>query len=66
MFPPVAREFFEWRDAGAGLEPEVIAAIAAAFAEEQKAQAGAPAGNGHGHAADPWKAAARQRALRGR
>jgi oxaloacetate decarboxylase alpha subunit len=67
LFPPVAKEFFEWREAGAGLEPEVVAAIAAAFAEEQKAAMAPTAnGHGHGHAVDPWKMAARQRGLRGR
>jgi oxaloacetate decarboxylase alpha subunit len=66
LFPPVAKEFFEWREAGSGLENELVAAIAAALAEEQKGAVGAPAGNGHAHAADPWKIAARQRALRAR
>ena len=36
LFPPVAKEFFEWREAGAGLEKEVVAAIAAALAQEQR------------------------------
>ena len=64
LFPQVAKEFFEWREAGAGLENEVVAAIAAAIAQAQPAAPPAAA-NGHGHDHDPWKMAGRQRLLRG-
>ncbi len=66
LFPQVAREFFEWREAGAGIENEVVAAIAAALAQAQPAAPVQAAGNGHGHDHDPWKMAGRQRLLRGR
>jgi pyruvate/oxaloacetate carboxyltransferase len=66
LFPQVAREFFEWREAGAGIETEVVAAIAAAIAQAQPAAPVQAAGNGHGHDHDPWKMAGRQRLLRGR
>ncbi len=66
LFPQVAKEFFEWRNAGSGLENEVVAAIAAALVQAQPAAPVAAAGNGHGHDHDPWKMAGRQRLLRGR
>jgi hypothetical protein len=62
----VAKEFFEWREGGAGLEKEVVAAIAAALAQEQRQAALVAPQDGHGHNHNPWKMAARQRALRGR
>jgi pyruvate/oxaloacetate carboxyltransferase len=67
LFPQVATEFLEWRNAGAGLEGEVVAAIAAALEAAQEAPAARPAAaaaNGHTHGS-PWKTAGRQRALRG-
>ncbi len=65
LFPGPAKEFFEWREAGARLEKEVVAAIAAALVQATPA-APAAAANGHGHDHDPWKMAGRQRLLRGR
>ncbi len=63
LFPQVAREFMEWREQGAGLEKEVVAAIAAALVAEQKpATPAAAARDGHDRSA--WKMAGRQRALR--
>jgi pyruvate carboxylase subunit B len=64
LFPPVAKEFFEWRDGGSGLEKEVVAAIAAALAQEQRQAALVTPRDGHGHAHSAWKMAARQRGLR--
>ena len=67
MFPAVAREFFEWRERGDGLEEELIAAIATALAQEQSRghEAAHAAGNGHAHGANPWKLAGRNRSMRG-
>lgn len=64
LFPPVAREFFEWRQSGAGLEDDVVAAIAVALAQDHK-HAAAPAGQTDGHGHNEWKMAGRQRLLRG-
>ena len=67
MFPPVAKEFFEWREAGSELEPDLAAAIAAALVHEsQHAADGGHAGSGNGHARQtPGRAFDRARALRG-
>jgi oxaloacetate decarboxylase (Na+ extruding) subunit alpha len=66
LFPQVAKEFFEWREQGAGLEKEVVAAIAVALAQEQRAPAAAPVnGAPRGHDHSPWKLAGRRRAMRG-
>jgi oxaloacetate decarboxylase alpha subunit len=64
LFPPVAREFFEWREKGSGMEDEVVAAIAIALSQGQPAAAATANGHGHGHEIDPWKMAGRRRALR--
>ena len=66
LFPAPAKEFFEWREAGGGLEKEVVAAIAAALVQAQPAAPAPAGGNGHGHDHNPWKMAGRQRLLRGR
>jgi pyruvate/oxaloacetate carboxyltransferase len=64
LFPQVAREFLEWRDAGAGLENEIVVALAAALARTRKAPEAAPAAaDGKGSA---WREAGRRRQLRGR
>jgi len=69
LFPPVAKEFFDWRDGGAELDLEnskLAAAIAVALTQNQgHAHAPAAESNGHGHAHDPWKSQGRGRALRG-
>jgi pyruvate/oxaloacetate carboxyltransferase len=68
LFPQVAQEFLAWRNAGGGLEAEVVAAIAAALAQEQRRHAAPSAigdGNGHAHGGSPWKMVGRERALRG-
>ena len=66
LFPAVAREFFEARARGDELEPELVAAIAAALSQQRR-QTGAPeppaAARGGNHQA--WKLAGRQRLLRG-
>ncbi len=64
LFPQVAKEFLEWRESGAGLEKDVVAAIAAALAHGQ-AHAAAPAATTDGHDHNAWKMAGRQRLLRG-
>jgi oxaloacetate decarboxylase alpha subunit len=60
MFPPVAKEFFEWRAAGGGPDRSVVAAIAAALVVRPRAQQAAE----HDGARPPqnhWKTAGRQR-----
>src|SRR5712692_5862197 len=50
LFPQVAEEFLEWREGGAGLEQEVVAAIAAALSYEHQPAAAQPAGtSSHNH-----------------
>ena len=64
QFPQVAREFLEWRAGGAGIETEIVAALAVALAHDHKpAEAGAAEADGK---RSPWKLAGRQRLLRGR
>ncbi len=65
LFPQVAQEFLEWRNAGGGIEHEIVAAIAAALTHDQARAAPALPGAADGHGHDPWKMAGRQRALRG-
>lgn len=65
LFPQVAKEFLEWRESGAGLEKEVVAAIAAALVASQPTAPTAAAANGHGHDHNPWRLAGRQRLMRG-
>lgn len=65
LFPQVAREFFQWRNAGGGLEKDLVAAIAVALAQGEKAQPALASSQGHGHNHNPWKMAGRGRALRG-
>ncbi len=63
LFPQVVREFLEWRARGAELEPDVVAAIAAALTHAHKP--GAPVSPvAHTHNHNPWRAAGRQRLLR--
>ena len=64
LFPPVAREFFEWREAGAGLEPEVVAAIAAALSQDHRHAAPAHDGAAPLDRGSPWKMAGRRRLMR--
>ena len=66
LFPQVAREFLEWREGGAGIEKEVVAAIAAAIAAEQKAAPAPRGADGRVPDHDAWRMAGRQRALRSR
>ncbi len=63
LFPPVAKEFFEWRESGAPLEPEVVAAIAAALSHDHRAAPAPATAQGHDH--NPWKMAGRRRLMRG-
>jgi oxaloacetate decarboxylase alpha subunit len=65
LFPPVAKEYFEWRDRDDELDDELLAAITVALTQDQQKAAAAPAGNGHGHAHSPWKMHGRRRAMRG-
>ncbi|HUF54621.1 MAG TPA: pyruvate/oxaloacetate carboxyltransferase [Dehalococcoidia bacterium] len=67
MFPQVAKEFLEWRNAGGGLEAEAVAAIATALQQESAGGGrSAPQEAGmNGHAHSPWKMAGRARAWRG-
>jgi len=63
LFPQVARDFFEWREAGGQPEPQLVAAIAAALAADaSKLQPAPPPAPDR----SAWKAAGRQRAARGR
>jgi pyruvate/oxaloacetate carboxyltransferase len=62
MFPPVAKEFFEWRAAGGGPDRSVVAAIAAALTVKPRAHH-APEQDGHRPPANHWKTAGRQRQL---
>ena len=64
LFAAVAREFLEWRAAGAGLENEVVAALAAALAHERKGPEAPPVGTDSKRS--PWKLSGRQRLHRGR
>jgi len=64
LFRPVAREFFEWREAGSGLEPEVVAAIAAALSQDHRHATPAHDGARPGAAQNPWKMAGRHRLMR--
>src|SRR3990172_8657941 len=52
QFPQVAREFLEWRAGGAGIENEIVAALAAALAHDRK-PADAPAAPGGGRPRGP-------------
>jgi oxaloacetate decarboxylase alpha subunit len=63
MFPQVAREFFEWRNTGDGLDAELAAAITAALIHDQRPAPARVGGDGHGHPENPWKMAGRRRAL---
>jgi pyruvate/oxaloacetate carboxyltransferase len=73
LFPQPAKDFFEWRAAGGGPEPEVVAAVAAALAavEPPKPVAaatptganGAAPGGSFSEAA--WRYAHRTRGMRG-
>src|SRR5947208_1095568 len=64
LFPPVAREFFEWRESGSHLEPEVVAAIAAALSQDHRHAAPAHDGAGGVQAQNAWKIAGRRRLMR--
>ncbi len=69
LFPQVAREFLEWRGQGAGIEKELVAAIAAALSQDSARGGPEPVaahdGAAHGHDRNPWKMAGRRRLLRG-
>ena len=74
LFPQPARDFFEWREAGGGADPAIVAAIAATLLDEQRrntpVQAAAatalPATAGGLQTWSPlWRVAGRQRAQRG-
>ena len=64
LFPPVAREFFEWRESGSHLEPEVVAAIAAALSQDHRHAAPAHDGARPSRDQNPWKMAGRRRLMR--
>ncbi|MCH7998098.1 MAG: pyruvate/oxaloacetate carboxyltransferase [Chloroflexi bacterium] len=66
LFPQVVRDFLEWRAGGAGLENEIVAALAAALSDTRKAAESAPSGTDGTRTRSPWKQAGRQRLLRGR
>jgi oxaloacetate decarboxylase alpha subunit len=62
MFPQVARTFFEWRRQGAGADPALVAAIAAAMAAEphdHHPAEGHGRPHGHGHGPSSWRVAGR-------
>src|SRR3990172_7697149 len=62
IFPQPTREFLEWLAGGAGIEAELVAAIAAALTHDHKPAQ--PEQMAHGDR-NPWKLAGRQRLLRG-
>ncbi len=63
LFPQPTREFLEWLAAGAGIEGELVAAIATALTHDRKAAPPEPPARGGDR--NPWKLAGRQRLLRG-
>ena len=63
LFPQVVREFLEWRAGGAGIENEIVAALAAALTHDRRPAEAPAAADGE---RSPWKMAGRQRLLRGR
>jgi pyruvate/oxaloacetate carboxyltransferase len=73
IFPQPAKDFFEWRAAGGGPEPEVVAAIAAAIAADEtprpRAMAAAATNGATAPATDfaaaAWRYAHRTRGMRG-
>jgi len=71
IFPQPARDFFEWRRRGGGLEKDVVAAIAAALTAGQphangaQAQPTMPAFTGPMVTYAAWRMAGRQRTQRG-
>ncbi|HZQ36982.1 MAG TPA: pyruvate carboxylase subunit B [Dehalococcoidia bacterium] len=66
LFPQPARDFFTWRNAGDGPQPEEAAAIAAALAAEAEKTRPVVAPAGHANGRSAWKLAGRQRGLRAR
>jgi oxaloacetate decarboxylase alpha subunit len=66
LFPQPARDFFTWRNAGDGPQPEEAAAIAAALAAEAEKTRPTPSQDGHANGRSAWKLAGRQRGLRAR
>jgi oxaloacetate decarboxylase alpha subunit len=64
LFPPVAREFFEWRNAGAGIEDEVVAALAVALSQDHHAASAPPPATAAGDGS-AWKMGGRRRLMRG-
>lgn len=62
LFPQPARDFFEWRNAGAKPQPELVAAIAAVLSAEKAKSDGAPPAATQQRSA--WQFSGRQRALR--
>jgi len=66
LFPQVAREFLEWREQGAGLEPDLVAAIAAALASDHQQTAATAPSVAASHDHNAWKMAGRSRLMRGR
>lgn len=65
LFPQVAREYFEWREAGGGIEDEVVAALAVALSQGQQAAPAANGAAGAGPDHSPWKLGGRRRMMRG-
>jgi pyruvate/oxaloacetate carboxyltransferase len=71
LFPQPAKDFFEWRAAGGGPEPEVVAAIAAtlaAIAPPKPVPAPVAAANGAARSSfseAAWRYAGRTRGMRG-
>lgn len=66
LFPQPARDFFTWRNAGDGPQPEEAAAIAAVLASEAEKTRPAPSQDGHANGRSAWKLAGRTRGLRAR
>jgi len=64
LFPPVAREFFEWREAGSEIENEIVAALAVALSQDHH-QTSAPTSTAAAVDGTPWKMGGRRRNMRG-
>jgi oxaloacetate decarboxylase alpha subunit len=64
LFPPVATEFFEGREAGGGVEDEIVAALSVALSQYHH-QTSAPPSEASPQNGGAWKMGGRRRLMRG-